>query len=638
MIYHQLALLLISTLLLSTSFIAVVVRAAAVEFRVVAPSATDVQVSINGQNTKLTAQDPDVPYFVGQAEAGDGAKYKYIVGGTAEAFERTLEAGRTSTRNDFFNRQVTYANIPKLPWPIKENPQWTRAGPESPMFDTNYIPSIFMTMSPEEKSTLVQTVPADLFSSKFTFVGPDEVLAYENCSFGIHGAGKKHNNDKQSWRWMLPEGKYIYNRNYIKLRHMEEDPTQMREKTYSDILQAMGVYGNDANIVRFFINGEFFGTFNMLDDITQYSYINAVFYNGKPPQQMGPLYDGASGADFAYDSTGEGYSFWIPNVDSPEDYDAIDPLCQTLNQTDATNNDQISKLGSQFEIDGFVRFMVMEYLAGHWDGYWMAQTNDGAYRDPTQNNKWYYLGQDYDATFGVNLGEPEGAAFVDVSYKEFPQRYPGAVMINTLLENQDVRTKFETYLKDTVAVLFNNVTLTNRLMKYHEFLLPDLEWDRTVKQQSPGIHFGWSFEQVSQNLWEPVTASGEGGGADWGFLDWIVKKSQAVAKEFDVQITTEPVGPPDSASSASSSADTPAPTGVHPAGQNASAATRSVSALSGSIISALTAMSLYLILVRTSLITIARQLSIDLAYINCFFHCCFPPFLHTEFLNICSTQ
>ena len=46
---------------------------------------------------------------------------QYVAGGNAEPFDRTLEQGRDKTRNDFFNRSVTYANIPKLPFPITEN-------------------------------------------------------------------------------------------------------------------------------------------------------------------------------------------------------------------------------------------------------------------------------------------------------------------------------------------------------------------------------------------------------------------------------------------------------------------------------------------------------------------------------------
>lgn len=62
--------------LLLIPLIVTVANAATVTFRVVAPGATDVQVSVNGQLTKLSASDPDVPYFVGQAEANDQAQYQ----------------------------------------------------------------------------------------------------------------------------------------------------------------------------------------------------------------------------------------------------------------------------------------------------------------------------------------------------------------------------------------------------------------------------------------------------------------------------------------------------------------------------------------------------------------------------------
>ncbi|KAI9315743.1 coth protein-domain-containing protein [Dichotomocladium elegans] len=551
-------------------------KAATVTFRVVAPGASECQVSVNGgAPVTLSAQDPQVPYFVGQTDAPDQAKYKYIVGGTSEPFDRTLEAGRNSTRNDFFNRTVTYANIPSFPWPINENSQWTRGGPKAPMFDTNYVPSIFMTGNPDEMNTLVKTVPATRYTVKFTFIGPEEVLTYENCTFGIHGAGKKHNNNKQSWLWSLPPGKTIYNRNYIKLRHMEEDPTQMREKLYADILEAMGVYVGQSNIVRFYINGVGFGTFDMLDDITQYSYINAVFYNGNPPAQIGPLFDGASGASFQYSSNQDGYSSWIPNPASPEDYTAIAPLCETLNKTNMLDDGQVATLGNMFDIDRFIRFMVMEYLAGHWDGYWMAQTNDGAYRD---GNMWYYLGQDFDATFGVNLGQTK--EFVSVSYTQYPTLYPGGVMINGLLQNPTWRLKFENYLKNTTAVLFNNYTLTARVLAYQEFLMPDLEWDRSIVQQSPGINFGWTFDQVKQNLWQGVTAPAGGttspGGASWGLLEWVVAKSEAVAKEFNVQIVTHPVlGPSTTAQPAATPAGNPSAAPDHSSPSQGSTSTSS---------------------------------------------------------------
>ncbi|KAG0736458.1 hypothetical protein G6F57_007198 [Rhizopus arrhizus] len=537
----------LSLTIVSSSFLVAIAHAASIQFNLVAPSATDVKVSVNGQQVALTASNPNVPYFTGSAEVGASKTYKYVVGGTEESFDRSLTGITNSTLNDFYNRPITYANLPQLPWPIENDPQWTRKGKKAEIFDDNYIPSVFFHGDDSQVQDLVKNVPKDKVTGTLTFIGSNYVHSFENVSFGIHGAGKKHNNAKQSWKWTLSGTDTMGNRNHFKLRHMEEDPTQIRERLYADILHAMGTYANEATMVRLFINGQGFGTFNMLDDITEFSYINAMFYGGNPPATLGPLFDGASGADFVYHPGNlDGYSSWKPNKDNAngEGYEAFDPLCKAWNETDYTDNTAIANFEKMFDTEHFLRFMVIEYLTAHWDGYWMGQTNDGAYRDPSDNNKWYFLDQDFDATFGVNLDVPENKEFVSVSYKDFPSRYPTSVMANGLLQNADKKAKFEQYLTETVRVLFNNVTLTNRVLAIHNFLSPDLEWDRSIVQQSPGINFGWTFEQTSQNLWQGVSApNNNGGGADWGLVEYIAAKSQAMAKEFNITIVSEPVGP-----------------------------------------------------------------------------------------------
>ncbi|KAF9025907.1 hypothetical protein CPC16_010294 [Podila verticillata] len=517
--------------------------AAQVKFSVIAPGGSNVQVSVNGQNVALTAADPTVPVFTGTAETGSDTKYKYVVAGKTEPFDRALPTG-ASTYNDFFDRPVTYANIPELPWPIEKDPQWTRSGPKQSLFDTNYIPTVFVNGNAAELDGLVATPTSTKYGVTLTLVLADQVKTFTGVQFGIHGAGKKKNNAKQSWNWRLKDGESFANRDFFKLRHMEEDPTQIREKLYADVARALGTYANEANMVRMFINGEGFGTFNLLDDIKEYSFPKAMFYNGQPPAQMGALFDGGSGASFAYDPTGMNYYNWVMNPTSPETPLAVDPLCKAINDAVKTDDAAWVEIDKLIDTDQFMRFMVMEYLTGHWDGYWEMQTNDGLYRDPTQNNKWYYIGQDFDATFGVNIPTAD-TTFPEWSYTKYPTAFPNAVLINGLLQNANQKAKFETYLKKTVEVLFNNVTLTNRVLKYHEFILPDLAWDRNITQRSPGINFNWQFNQVTENLWGPVSSiTNTGGGAMYGLIEWIVKKSTAVAAEHKITITSQPVGPP----------------------------------------------------------------------------------------------
>ena len=49
----------------------------AATFKVIAPGALqDVSVSMNGQRIPLTQDDPDIPYFQGQADCNGSCSYK----------------------------------------------------------------------------------------------------------------------------------------------------------------------------------------------------------------------------------------------------------------------------------------------------------------------------------------------------------------------------------------------------------------------------------------------------------------------------------------------------------------------------------------------------------------------------------
>lgn len=115
--------------------------AAQVKFSVIAPGGSNVQVSVNGQNVALTAADPTVPVFTGTAETGSDTKYKYVVAGKTEPFDRALPTG-ASTYNDFFDRPVTYANIPELPWPIEKDVSVFRMKIEMNCFNCLFPPHL----------------------------------------------------------------------------------------------------------------------------------------------------------------------------------------------------------------------------------------------------------------------------------------------------------------------------------------------------------------------------------------------------------------------------------------------------------------------------------------------------------------
>ena len=139
-------------------------------------------------------------------------------------------------------------------------------------------------------------------------------------------------------------------------------------------------------------------------------------------------------------------------------------------------------------------------------------------------------------------------------------------MINKLLQNPTIKTTFETYLKEITTQLFNNATLGNRVAAVQERLKPEVAWDRNITQQSPGLNYHWTYQQFLDNVWEPVNGVGGGGAGQWGLMQWVVARSEFVAKEFGLTLATSPVNgsqPNISAASAVSvqASGTAAPTG-----------------------------------------------------------------------------
>jgi hypothetical protein len=523
----KISLFAISAFLLATT------QAATVTFNVISPDSKSVAVEVNGKRTELKAPKSNVPYYSGSVDVGSATSYKYVADNKGESFNRNISSGTEKTFNEFYGRPITYNNLPALPRPLDNDKQWTRADSDPRIFDINYIPTVFVNGDQKEMDNLVHNLKKDKYPVELTLIGKDYVETYNNVTWFIYGAGKKKNPAKQSWGWNMSPGDYIDHRDQFKARHMEEDPTQMREKLYADCLRAMGTYANEANMLRIFINGEGFGTFNLLDNTQTYSYIRSMFYGGNPPSKMGPLYDGSTGAGFQYIEDPYDYGSFQPVDGSPEGSEAIYPLAKAFNQTNVKDDKSIAAFNETFDIDQYMRFMVMEYLTGSWDAYWMMQTNDGAYKDYANNNTWYYLGQDYDATFGINMAED----VMNLSYTQYPPKYTGAVLINGFLQNDKLHDTFQNYLIDTVKTLFNNNTLGKHITAYHDFLAPDLKWDRSIKQESDGTNFGWAYNQTYINMFEGVDAPNKnGGGAEYGLTEWIYKKSNIVAKEFNFKI------------------------------------------------------------------------------------------------------
>lgn len=539
------------------------VESATVTFHLIAPSPTSATatVSIGDKSVPMSKPTADLPHFTAVADVPAGATYKYAVSGTAENFTRTVPDGRTDTYNDVFGRAITVQKLPPFPWPLEDEgyttAQWQRAGDPNPLFDDSYIPTLYWAGAAKIQSQVAggSNVTATLY-----VILKDQIVALPSTRWMPYKA--------DTWKF----GSLIYlegggsekfnGRSWFKLRTGEFDPTNLREKTYTDMMVALGAPVAQQVHVRMYANGAPLGLFVLTDLVTNlasnapapdalYNHAFHVFESGMPTRLSNtgiPLICG-TGATFAYKGEDPnvynacyGPAMWQAGP-------AIVDLVKKVQAITATAPDSaLQALEGIFDVDTFLRQMVMEYLTVNWDGYWDQSSNYIIYWDQYDNKKWYFTDNDFDQTFGSANSPLDGP---EKPYTTYPSRTAdqgrpligeGRPLIDNLLKNPKYKARFEQILTKTVKHMFNPVAFNRRIDAFANILRPEVNWDHSFAPDDDRLFVASDFDK---GMDAPVTYRGKTDqGVGNGIKTWVALRARAVATQFNFEWDTEAKDPP----------------------------------------------------------------------------------------------
>jgi len=491
------------------------------------------EVNVGGTNHALSPPWPQDPYYNATIDVPDNVnKYTYVVDGKPEGFDRSLDAGSTRTMNDFYGRQITYQAMPQFRPAFNDaKGQWTRASkPE--IFDRGYIPTVHF--SGDSADTYM--VSANDATVDVLFIGPTQALKYS----GVKASAKNTEFAKAQLKVDFP-GEVFYGRSTIKLRNSETDPTLLREQIYIEMLRAIGAPSQETVKARVYYNKKEYGLLELQDEAFNEGFISQLFYgNATKPATMGVPLDCSTGADFS--PAGPYDAFQQKNPARAETNQRVAALSKALAALDVSNQAAIAEFEkSWFDIESFFKAMAMEYLTGHWDSYWFFSTNFVVYDDPTESsqgtNKFYFIDQDFDQTFGTSFGPPyntAGAQATAGSYKDLVNRQwkldpldaPNRSMVEKLLKPPSILApRFEKILIGIVKSVFNPDILNSKLEALVKRYRPEVEWDRQVKRPHQGTN-QWTIQDFDTGLKSAV------GPVQWGLTQWVTERATAVSKEF----------------------------------------------------------------------------------------------------------
>jgi hypothetical protein len=509
-------------------------------------------ITFDGKTLQLQPVDSFSKVFSVSAICPDKEfEYTYDVDGASEGFSRKLPAGALTTHNEFFGRKETISPLKGLGYP-EDKPQWTRSIGKTETFDDSYIPTVIV----DSGSRQFFISGNDTWTlGRFTMVLRDSIYTETNVPT------KAQNRYEDKFQWRIKLENKLNKRKVFKFRASPNDPTFIRQALYADVVRAIGNPVHNQIIVRVYLDdGTPIGLYIMIEVTASNSFIKTQFYGDEKtgkvnaPEEIGVSADAGMGSDFVPDSPLT--TFKCDEGKSPEKINSLSSAMEALDVTDA---DAVKKFSKEwFDLDVFLKFMAMEYLTAHWDSYWMFETNFVLYDDPTESSKdkykFYFIDQDYDLTFGLNIPakiNTVGDAFPSQSYKDLVNANLQVsdrvktyrVAIDKFLKQGVTVKMFEDHLVDIVKHVFNPVALGRRIDEYDRRYASEIEWDYGLKRLHIGgdptkTRYVWTFQDYKDNLEATAKKS-----TDWGLRQWIQMRAEAVAAEFDFEWDSVPLEP-----------------------------------------------------------------------------------------------
>jgi len=468
-----------------------------------------------------------------------------------ETFMRKFPEGETETHHEFFGREKTVRPLKGLGYP-EDKPSWNRSIGKTPVFDDSYIPTVIIDDNTREyfvSGNDTWTI------GRFTIVLKDDIFTELNVP------SKAQNRYQDKFQWRIKLANKLYKRKVFKFRANPNDAVFYRQQLYGDIMAAIGNPVHNQIVIRAYLyDGTPLGLFLMIEVSNSNSFIKSQFY-GDPktlkinaPQTLGAPLDCIMGADF---TPGGPYDKFV--AQEGQTNEKVIYLIDAMQNLDVYDEAAVKKFSKEwFDLDVFLKAMAMEYLTGHWDSYWILTTNYVLYDDPTESTdktfKFYFIDQDFDLTFGLNLSHTYnewGEDFPLQSYKTLVDHVwkhdetdkPNREAIDKFLRGGVTTTMFENHLIDIVKHVFNPVALGRRIDELVDRYTSEVEWDYNIERlhiatDPVKTRYVWTMDDYYANLEDTPNIS-----CKWGLKQYINMRAQAVANEFGFEWDAVPLEP-----------------------------------------------------------------------------------------------
>ena len=347
------------------------------------------------------------------------------------------------------------------------------------------------------------------------YVNNDSVLI-NNIGFRLRGNTSRQA-DKKSFKVKFGEfapGTEFYGLSKLNLKGAHNDPLVMREHISFRLLRAIELPATRTSHVKLYVNNEFMGVYLNIEQIDK-RYLKSRFAN-----KDGNLYKCFWGADLtvgndAYDNG----LFELETNKLTNDRSDLENFLDVLNNSTFGNfRDNIYKT---LNVEGALKYLAVEVLIGHWDGYVYNKNNFYLYQN-TATGKMEVIPYDVDNTLGVDF---IGRDWTDRNIYTWSRTNESRPLFENLLVVDEFYKMYTEFVNQFITNYYNQDYIFDVIDSTAQLIRPALVHDTYYS-----LDYGFSISDFDDALKNQVANH-----VPWGIKPFISLRNASAAIQINQQ-------------------------------------------------------------------------------------------------------
>lgn len=338
------------------------------------------------------------------------------------------------------------------------------------------------------------------YAAKFKYVSSVLVDSLDNIGFRLRGNTSRFAAKKS---FKISMNTYVTGQKWLGLEKINlngehNDPSILRSYLSASLLRDQNVISTRNSYVRLYINNEYKGLYYNAEHIDE-NFLDLRF----PGDDNGNLYKANWGADMKYLGTGQ--AAYVPYYElktntALNDYSGLITFLNTLNN--CSDADFPCVIQQILDVDLYLRTLVIEVLAGHWDGHAYNKNNFYLYQRPS-DGRFVFIEYDMDNTFGIDWMGINWATRNIYQWSQSNQPRP----LYTRLMNVPYFKDLYTYYMDQAIATFYTAQGLNTLLTEKQALIETAALEDTYKALDYGFTDQIFLDAITQAAGGHVTSS-----------------------------------------------------------------------------------------------------------------------------------